>query len=426
MEGCTVVSLATLVAMVPFARRALAMPGTTALIARLRDESAEHSRSREKLQLTQEQLRVATAASGVGLWDWLIDRNLATWDLQARRLFGIPQDATAGGAEYLLRFVEPADRADVAAALDASIARGEPFALRFGVVRPDGTRARVAARSSVVRDATGAAVRLSGAFVDVTAEERSRELFRAAVEASPNAMLLVDASGAIVMANSNAERVFGHAQGALLAMSVDALVPEAVRPRHAALRATYDAAPVARPMGAGRDLFGVRADGSQVPIEIGLNPVTTPDGAFVLASIIDITQRKRGEDLLRASLEEKETLLREVHHRVKNNLQVVSSMLSLQTSQVTDAAARAMFEECQTRVRTMAMIHESLYATGNLASLEDGRRSRSEALGHECADVGERGGRSARRRRLRAGLGGGDLLAVFRVGGRRECLRVDL
>jgi PAS domain S-box-containing protein len=196
------------------------------------------------------------------------------------------------------------------------------------------------------------------------------ETLRQVFDASPSAMVLVAADGVLRLANAQAGRLFGYAPAELIGRSVESLVPQRFRAQHPAHRDGYFADPVVRAMGEGRDLFGLRQDGSEVPIEIGLEPIRTPDGLFVLAAILDISARKRSEETLRSSLREKETLLREIHHRVKNNMQVVSSLLSLQTANVDDERYRALFEECQTRVRTMALIHEKLYSAGSLAALD--------------------------------------------------------
>lgn len=192
------------------------------------------------------------------------------------------------------------------------------------------------------------------------AERHQRQI----VEGAPNAMIMVDTRGDIVSVNAQAEALFGYRRDELLRRSIEVLVPERFRSRHGGERASYAASPVPRPMGAGRDLYGLRADGTEVPIEIGLNPLETPEGTFVLAAIIDITDRKRHESVLRTSLAQKETLLREIHHRVKNNMQVVSSVLSLQAAKIPTPEHRAMLLECQRRVRTMALIHEKLYGGG--------------------------------------------------------------
>ena len=100
---------------------------------------------------------------------------------------------------------------------------------------------------------------------------------------------------------------------------------------------------------------------------------------MIQCNIRDITERKRIEATLQASLAEKEILLREIHHRVKNNLQLISSMLRLQSTYVEAAPYRAMFEDCQGRIRSMAMIHERLYHSQKLASIDFGQHLRELA-----------------------------------------------
>ena len=110
------------------------------------------------------------------------------------------------------------------------------------------------------------------------------------------AVLLIDASGKILLANSEVERLFGYNREELLSQSIDILVPTAVRDRHGAHRASFVAHPVARRMGVGRDLFGVHKDGTQIAVEIDLNPIETGDGLTILCAITDITARKLSDE----------------------------------------------------------------------------------------------------------------------------------
>ncbi|MCM3869741.1 MAG: PAS domain S-box protein [Pyrinomonadaceae bacterium] len=123
------------------------------------------------------------------------------------------------------------------------------------------------------------------------------------VEGSPSALLLVDEEGLMTLVNNQAEQLFGYGRQELLGQRVEMLVPERYRSYHPGHRKLFSQHPTTRSMGAGRDLFGVRKDGSEVPIEIGLNPIQTHEGAFVLASIIDITERKRAEQQFRQVIE---------------------------------------------------------------------------------------------------------------------------
>lgn len=135
---------------------------------------------------------------------------------------------------------------------------------------------------------------------DATDDERLRLI----IEAVPSAMVLVDANGRIVLVNSEAERAFGYTREELLTLGVEDLMPERFRARHGLERTSYAARPDRRAMGVGRELFGLRRDGTEMPIEIGLNPITVGEERYVLASIIDITERLRGQEAVVAARED--------------------------------------------------------------------------------------------------------------------------
>jgi PAS domain S-box-containing protein len=185
--------------------------------------------------------------------------------------------------------------------------------------------------------------------------------FRRLVEWAPSAMVMVDALGVIVLINAETERVFGYQRADLVGYPVELLLPPRFSLQHVAYRQEFFARPTPRPMGSGRDLFARRADGSEFPVEIGLNPIETEEGPMVLASIVDISERKRAQERLERALAEKTVLLNELHHRVKNNLQMISSLLSLQAGNTDDAHLRDALNESQNRVKTMGLTHQLLY-----------------------------------------------------------------
>ena len=113
--------------------------------------------------------------------------------------------------------------------------------------------------------------------------EAQPELFRLAVELSPAGMVVIDEDGTIVLVNREFERLFGYDRTELVGRSIDLLVPMRFRDRHPSFRRNFLGSPQARPMGAGRDLFGLRKDGSELPVEIGLNPIRTDGGTLVLS-----------------------------------------------------------------------------------------------------------------------------------------------
>ena len=136
----------------------------------------------------------------------------------------------------------------------------------------------------------------------LAAQKETTKWFEWAVEAAPNGMILVSQDGTILLANAQAEQLFGYERDELVGERIETLVPDRFRGLHEKDRRQFLARPETRPMGRGRDLYGRRKDGREIPVEIGLSPIAAAEGVLVLASIIDISERKR----LEASLRERE------------------------------------------------------------------------------------------------------------------------
>ncbi len=196
---------------------------------------------------------------------------------------------------------------------------------------------------------------------------RRREL-ASIVENSDDAIIGKTLDGVITSWNQAAERLFGYKAEEAVGQPVKRLVPPHL----------WDEEPriVAR-LKAGEKIehyetVRVAKGGRLIPVALTISPIKDERGNIVGASKIarDVTERLHAEEVLKRSLEEKEILLREIHHRVKNNLQVVASLLSLQSNNMTDETARRAFEESRARVKSMALVHETLYQGKDLANVD--------------------------------------------------------
>lgn len=177
---------------------------------------------------------------------------------------------------------------EVAASTDDQI-----FEVEYRFRRKSGGWVWCLSRDTVFdRAPDGSVRRFIGTFVDVTRRRTLEEREHATIESAPMAMLLVDADGVVRMANLEAERVFGWERGHLLGVEVERLVPTRARAGHPGHRASYLRAPEARRMGTGRELFALRHDGTEFPVEVGLSPVVTSEGSFTLCAVADITERR--------------------------------------------------------------------------------------------------------------------------------------
>jgi len=250
--------------------------------------------SEADLRETQERMELAASAAELGMWMWDIVRNEIWITDKGRALFGF-EPSEKLDFDRFRSAVHPEDREFVLQAVENSLRAGAEYEAEYRVLLADGQVRWIAGRGHVEFNGNGQPARMRGAALDITKRKQAEEQFRLVVEAAPNAMIMVNAEGRITLVNTQAEAVFGYAREELIGHPIEMLVPERFRSNNMGDRRCYFCDPRARPMGAGRELFGRRKDGSEVPIEIGVNPIHTSEGLFVLASIIDISERKRAE-----------------------------------------------------------------------------------------------------------------------------------
>jgi PAS domain S-box-containing protein len=225
-----------------------------------------------------------------------------SWNSVAQRIFGHSEQEIIGQPLAYLFLPDEQARGVPARILQDAKVNGR-VAEEGRKARKDGTFFWADFIVQYLSAGEGRSVGYSVMVRDNTERRRSMKYSTMMVELAMNAMIMVNSEGHLIAVNPQTERIFGYSANEMIGKSVELLVPLRFRPNHPADRQQYFSAPAVRAMGSGRDLFGQRKDGSEFPVEIGLNPIETDEGLVVLGSIVDITERKRAEDRFRLAVE---------------------------------------------------------------------------------------------------------------------------
>jgi PAS domain S-box-containing protein len=247
-----------------------------------------------------------------GSWDRDIRTGIEIWSDEQCRIFGYEPGTILPTYDMFKAALHPEDRARVLGAVEDSLLSDAPYDVECRIIQPCGTVRFVRSRGVVVRNFTGEPIRMSGTVEDVTsarlieevAKERNLE-FKLVIESAPSGMLMVREDGTISLVNTKIEQMFGYTKGELLGRPIEMLFPERFRPTYTDDPQSIFPTAARRAMGSGGELYGLRKDGTEVSLEISLNPMHTSSGTTTLVCVVDITGRKETE---RAILEHQERL----------------------------------------------------------------------------------------------------------------------
>ena len=312
---------------------------------------------------------------------------------QIEAILGFTQEEWLNDPVRWYQQIHPDDKGRWSVEAAQMILTGKPLRSVYRVLARDGRVVWFHCEAKMVRADDGRPWFIHGVGFDVSELKRAEEalrdsetMLRELFDSAPDTVVVVDRDGRIARANAQIERMLGFGQEELVGQPVEVLLPERFRRGHVLHREDYIAEPRTRPMGAGLELFCRRKDGTEIPVDIMLSPVETPDGGLVIAVVRDITNRKRAEEALKrreeelralsASLlsvqdEERRRIARELHDSTAQNLAGLAMNLSLlmkAAASVVDpnihrilSDSRALAEQCSREVRNLSyLLHPPL------------------------------------------------------------------
>lgn len=250
---------------------------------------------------------------------------------------------------------------------------GEIKGLEFLWTRKDGIKIQVRENARAVQDAKGNILYFDGSVENITERKQAEEALKASeekyatlIEQSVDGILILQNRVAI-FANRRMIELFGYSQDEILGKYFYQLAAPEYR---GMLDDEYRRRQAGEKISGNHELEILAKDGKKIPVETKVQPIVYQEKPAVMVIIRDVTERKQAEEKIMASLVEKETLLKEVHHRVKNNMQVISSLLRLQEGRVKDKDSAALLRDSQNRIQSMSLVYNKLYQSQNLASID--------------------------------------------------------
>ena len=352
----------------------IAIEGTVTDITKRKQAEEALIQSEIRFHNKNQKLLRAQRVAKIGIWENHLETNDLRWSEEMYKILGVPIN-TPVNLEDVVSIFPPEELKRFQNAVDAAINENAPYSIDYKIIRKDGKIRYIHDEGQIIHDNDGNAISMFGTTQDITkrklVEESLKESeakFRYFVETSPDMIWEIDTKGNFTYISPQSSVVLGYKPEEIIGNNIVSLIsPGSIEHGRKSLFAHINGPNKFNTI----EVSAKHRNGNELIIEIRSVRINDKNGQVKGFQGIarDITDKTISTNQLKTSIKEKDVLLQEIHHRVKNNMQIISSLLNLQIRHVEDNNAIDLLKESQNRVRSMAMIHEKLYQSNDFTHI---------------------------------------------------------
>ena len=352
----------------------ISIEGTVTDITKQKEVEEDLKKREKDYNIENKKLLRAQRVAKIGVWENDLSTNDLLWSEEMYKIMGFEPNTPVNLADVTKVFSSKEFKR-FQQAVDAAINKNSPYSIDYKITRQDGTLIYIHDEGEIIRNHDGKPISMFGTTQDITERKlaekslkESESKFRNLVETTPDMIWEIDTQGIFTYISPQSNSILGWSPQQIIGKSIFSLIrPEYIPKIKNSFQTHIDEAKKFNIL----DVPAKHRNGNNIIIEIHSAKVTGANGQIKGFQGIarDITEKTIATNKLKTSIKEKDILLQEIHHRVKNNMQIISSLLNLQIKHVKDAETVDVLKESQNRVKSMAMVHEKLYQSHDLTRI---------------------------------------------------------